>query len=212
MNKILYFDHLIQFGNLYLEHVFFEFESEPILFTCEDEKKNTYLCLCSDIRYGQRWIITECTIATLKSLLEEKMDLASAFLLMPYVVAVDMDLQGKESSRIIEKANIDELDLPAAQTYLKCDLKAARNYLQSKEREYAELIVEKTSIGNRKIESYNSVIRKTVVTEKASVERSVPSSAVVQEEYYIDTEGKYAEMMDHFDVIGPDSDDYLHAA
>ena len=49
----LYFDNVVQVGQLYLEYVFFEFESEPILFTCHDQLNQTYLCLCSDIRYGK---------------------------------------------------------------------------------------------------------------------------------------------------------------
>ncbi len=35
----LYFDDVIQIGRLYLEYIFYEFESEPVLFTCIDEQK-----------------------------------------------------------------------------------------------------------------------------------------------------------------------------
>ena len=38
----LYFDNVVQVGQLYLEYVFFEFESEPILFTCHDQLNQTY--------------------------------------------------------------------------------------------------------------------------------------------------------------------------
>ena len=75
MNR-LYFDNVIQIGKLYLEHIFYEFESEPVLFTCSDEQKNLYFCLCSDIRYGQRWIIMPCSLMQLEALIEEKADIA----------------------------------------------------------------------------------------------------------------------------------------
>ena len=77
----IYFDKVIQIGRLYLDYIFYEFESEPILFSCVDDEKKLYLCLCSEIRYGQKWVITECELSTLKALIDEKMDIASAFLL-----------------------------------------------------------------------------------------------------------------------------------
>ena len=56
----IYFDNVARIGKLYLEYVFYEFENEPILFLCSDEEKKLYICLCSDIRYGQKWIVVEC--------------------------------------------------------------------------------------------------------------------------------------------------------
>ena len=66
----IYFDKVIQIGRLYLDYIFYEFESEPILFSCVDDEKKLYLCLCSEIRYGQKWIITECELSTLKALID----------------------------------------------------------------------------------------------------------------------------------------------
>lgn len=125
----LYFDHVIQAGQLYLDYVFYEFESEPILFTCVDKEKKIYLCLCSDIRYAQRWLIVRCSVKTLKDLVEEKIDVASAFLARSSMIAVDMDIHGKESSHRIAQDRIDRLDLPKAGTYLKCDKEKANQYL-----------------------------------------------------------------------------------
>ena len=64
----LYFNNVEKVGQLYLEYVFFEFESEPILFICHDQLNQTYLCLCSDIRHGQKWIITKCDTKILRAL------------------------------------------------------------------------------------------------------------------------------------------------
>jgi hypothetical protein len=135
MNNV-YFDNVIQIGKLYLDHIFYEFESEPILFTCVDEEKNTYLCLCSDIRYGQRWIVSKCSMITLKFLIEEKIDIASAFLANSNIITIDMDMQGNERSCIIEKEKIDRLDLPKEGTYLRYDKEKAKNYLWNKEYKY----------------------------------------------------------------------------
>lgn len=129
----LYFDDVIQIGRLYLEYIFYGFESEPILFTCIDEQKKIYLCLCCEIRYGQKWIVTSCSIGTLKALIEEDIDIASAFLMTSQIITIDMDLQGNENSCIIENVRIDRLDLPKEGTYIKCDKEKARNYLWNKE-------------------------------------------------------------------------------
>lgn len=131
----LYFNNVVQVGKLYLEHIFYDFETEPILFSCIDEKKNLYLCLCTDIRYGQKWIVTPCSIAVLRALLNEEMDIASAFFKSSSVITIIMDLHGNESSFITDINKIDRLDLPKEGTFIKCNKIKAENYLRSKERE-----------------------------------------------------------------------------
>ena len=42
----LYFDGVKNIGRMYLEYIFLEFEMNPILFTCVDDKGKLYLCLC----------------------------------------------------------------------------------------------------------------------------------------------------------------------
>ncbi len=105
----LYFDDVIQIGRLYLEYIFYE------------------------IRYGQKWIVTSCSIGTLKALIEEDIDIASAFLMTSQIITIDMDLQGNKNSCIIENVRIDRLDLPKEGTYIRCDKEKARNYLWNKE-------------------------------------------------------------------------------
>lgn len=51
MSEEAYFRNVSEIGDLCLKRVFFEFESEPILFLCENQDKQSYLCLCSEIRY-----------------------------------------------------------------------------------------------------------------------------------------------------------------
>ena len=118
MNKDVFFD-IEGLGSLYLDYIFFEFESEPVIFTCTNPSFKLYLCLCSEIRYGQRWILTECNIYTLRMLIEGKLDLKSALLFNETVYEVNMDLQGNETCRQINSTEIDDLDLPMAGTPLR---------------------------------------------------------------------------------------------
>lgn len=233
MNNI-YFDNVIQIGRLYLEHIFYEFESEPILFACVDEEKNIYLCLCSDIRYGQRWIVTKCSISTLKALIEEEIDVASAFLTSSNIIAINMDIQGNESSCVIENEKIDRLDLPKEGTYLRCDKEKARNYLWNKEwevlYEQLKLTIDTTPIIDEIVKSYNSVINETInilskqmkmysnsvskvfVEQLDKLSETLRQSMTIKHEYSIHTKEKYVEIIDSVDVASADNDDYLQAA
>lgn len=120
-----YFDHVVQVGQLYLEDIFLEYESEPILFTCHDRLNQTYHCLCSDIRHGQKWIITKCNTKILKDLLTEEIDIVTAFLKQPKAIVIDMDMNGKEKSYEINIKEIDPLDLPKPGTFIRCNKKKA---------------------------------------------------------------------------------------
>ncbi len=129
----LYFNNVVQVGNLYLEHIFYDFETEPILFSCVDEKKRLYLCLCTDIRYGQKWVVVPCSITVLRALINEEIDIVSAFFKSSRIITIIMDLYGNESSFITDINKIDRLDLPKEGTFIKCNKTKAEDYLRSKE-------------------------------------------------------------------------------
>ena len=128
-NDSAYFKNIFHIGDMHLDHVFFEFEYEPIIFTCTDSNNSLYLCLCSEIRYVQRWIITKTDINILRQLVYKKIDISSAFLMSSELYVVERNLEGKENSRIVNHDNIDRLDLPKENTFLKCNLSDAENYL-----------------------------------------------------------------------------------
>lgn len=228
----LYFDNVIQVGKLYLEHIFYEFESEPVLFTCADDQKRLYFCLCSDIRFGQRWVITPCSIRQLEDLVEAKMDIASIFLSASHIIAIDMDLQGNETSSIINNGQIDRLDIPREGTYVRCNKEKARNYLWNKKWSafcrQLESTLDETIVFDAIIKSYKAVINSTVLNwqmkvcvdslEKISVEQfddlinMVSQSVRVSQEYSVETEEKYAEISECIEVSETETDDFIQAA
>lgn len=218
-----YFENVIEIGNLYLEHIFYEFESEPILFTCADEKKKLYLCLCSDIRYGQRWIIAECSISTLKAVIEEKIDIASAFLKVPSVIVIDMDLKGIENSHIIESDKIDRLDLPKEGTYIRCDKEKAKNYLLHKA---CEDLCEplKLRIDIMPAMPYKSVTNKIDFCINTNTHGmifaeymdklagAVKPTISVSAGYSVNVKENYNKTTESVDAVSSDNDSYLQAA
>lgn len=90
---------------------------------------NIYLCLCSDIRYGQKWVITKCTIDILKKHIEKDVDISSIFLHQNKAIIINMDLQGNENSFEVDTQNINLLDLPKKGTYIKYNKAETRNYV-----------------------------------------------------------------------------------
>lgn len=229
----IYFDKVIQIGRLYLDYIFYEFESEPILFSCVDDEKKLYLCLCSEIRYGQKWVITECELSTLKALIDEKMDIASAFLLKNEIIIIDMDLQGKESSYVIRSEEIDRLDLPKEGMYIKDNKESARNYLWSKKcrrllekieveinmtQELNDVIKSYTSIINNKIDViyenigiYTAFLSNVINKQVDELGGTLEQSAVIEQEYSIETKEKYVEVIDSVELSN-DDDGFLQAA
>lgn len=128
MNE-LYFKNVTKTDNLYLDFILYEFENEPILFICKDKNENLYLCLCSEIRYEQKWLIVPCGLSTLEKLVDQKIDIATAFLNYPQLIIIKMDLNGNESSFMISTDCVDRLDLPEEGTFLQYNLDALQEYI-----------------------------------------------------------------------------------
>lgn len=131
-NKNAYFKNISTIGNLYLDHCFLTFEGEPILFTCVDNKENLYLCLCSEIRYQQKWIVSEINTSILRSLVEQKIDITDALTKKTTVVVISTDVGNVEHSTLIDTAQLDELDLPLKGTMLKCKSSSVMDYVTTK--------------------------------------------------------------------------------
>lgn len=147
MENRAYFENAAGAGDLFLEHIFYEFEGEPIVFTCVNQDDEIYLCLCSEIRYGQKWILSPCSAKVLRDLVEERTDIASAFRSSDFLIVAEMDLQGQERTRIIDTESVDELDLPKEGLLLRCDKDAAHRYLYWKFHETRETITYSVCIG-----------------------------------------------------------------
>lgn len=166
----IYFDNAADIGTLYLEHIFYEFESEPILFMCTDDMKNMYLCLCSEIRHVQKWILVPCSILQLKSLIEEEKDILSVFLSAKRAVVITMDLQGNESSCIVDTGSVDRLDLPEEGTFIRCDKNKARSYLWKKQYELLcgqiKEIRKAMAALDESVSSYRSVLNNSIVIKR----------------------------------------------
>lgn len=120
MKDKLYFENVIGIGDLYLEHIFLDYDKEPVFFTCIDEHGLLYICLCAEIRGEQRWVISKSSIRILNAVVNGTMDMYSAFGLHENLYIVQRNMEGIETSRIESFSNVDPLDLPLKGTMLRC--------------------------------------------------------------------------------------------
>lgn len=117
MNK--YFKNIPHIGDLYLDFIFLNYETDPILFTCIDRHKSLFLCLCCEVRSIRKWIITRCDNDTLKKLIENKIDIKTALCADKKFIVATMDLSGQIVYQNVSEEDIDPLDLPDGNIYLK---------------------------------------------------------------------------------------------
>lgn len=230
MKSNIYFESVENIGDLQLEYIFCEFEMEPILFMCSDKDSTLYLCLCSEIRNEQKWVISKCSIETLKSLIDEQIDIVTAMHLQQNMYIVELDLSGKEKSYNIESSKVDLLDLPEEGVYLRCDKEKARDYLWSKELlallkkrdilknklideemvnlyRYSVAINEPITIIPKQLELYTDSISKTFFKQLERINATSRDNMIIKNEYSIILEkNKENDLNNTFD------DDYIQAA
>ena len=102
-------------GNLYLDSVFFEFEMEPLLFTCKDVKNNLYFCHCYKIAAEQKYFIIPINKNKLKDLKEQKISIRKILLSSSKIYNVKLNNEGK----YFTTNYIDIADLPSENVYLR---------------------------------------------------------------------------------------------
>ena len=113
-----YFTDVVDIGELYLERIFLQFENEPIIFLCSNNIKNLYLCVCTEIRYQQNWLIVAITKNQLEEMMRGNKNVRSAFVESEKIIAISMDMNGKELSKMVHLEEINPIDLPSNNVYL----------------------------------------------------------------------------------------------
>ena len=131
MKESLYFKNIKGIGSLYLESIFYEFESEPIIFLCKDDKDILYFCLCTEIRYEQKWVLRKADLADLELLAKRKLDIKSFFAKEGAIIVITLDCDNIEKNDLVKTSEIDELDLPEEGVYILCNSEDIIEYIES---------------------------------------------------------------------------------
>lgn len=155
MNDV-FFKNITNIGDLCLDHIFFEFEGEPILFTCTDNANKTYLCVCSEMRHFQKWVLSECSLLNLAAMIDETIDITTTFRKANELITIISDIHGHEISQVIRSNEIDPLDLPQSGTFLTYNKDNSRRYLSSKLQSRVFQTLKVTSSLQERLISYSS--------------------------------------------------------
>ena len=132
MKHEIFFSNIKNVGNLYLDYVLFEFENEPLLFTCVDSNNKLYFCHCYKLIYEQKWFVVPISIDKLKKLLSGNMDIRTIILSSSFVLDITRSANGEEESRWTSVDNVCEKDLPLSGTLVECDKGDATSYINKK--------------------------------------------------------------------------------
>lgn len=153
MNKFVV---LNKYGDLLVDKILFE-ASYPILFTCIDENKNVFICVCCQNNVnGKKWLISKCEPSTLVKMLKDEIPLRDAFL-ENNECRVTVNSFGDCLEITYNDENDwgkDSICLPKAGEYIEADIGEFQdeieyytNYnLVSYEKEYYKNIIEATNL------------------------------------------------------------------
>lgn len=115
----IYFENVVQIGNLYLEKVFDKFEDENIIFVCKDIHGDRYLCICYEFRLSLKWVLCKITPEMLVRLIARKIDIRSVFELEHNNLISIVYINNEESSEVIAINTSNEYILPKYGVFLK---------------------------------------------------------------------------------------------
>lgn len=132
MKRKVWFTQMSHIGDLFLDYVFFEFEMEPLLFTCVDESGNLYFCHCYKLIYEQKWFVVPISVEMLEEMIEGINDIRTTILSAKEVLEITRDATGKDTHVWKNVVHLVQEDLPAKGIGLKCDQYQARLYISTK--------------------------------------------------------------------------------
>ena len=120
MKMNVYFTNVLDIGDLYLEKVLFEYDNEPIVFTCKDSNNYRYLCVCDDIIDSHSWIVTKISNEILIDVIQNRISVLSAFETSGNkIIIIDYDFESDDYHyQALNFDDIDEDELPSKNQYL----------------------------------------------------------------------------------------------
>lgn len=121
MKKFVQIDSI---GNLKIDTVLFE-SYYPILFTCLNEKKELFICVCCQAnKNGKKWLLTQTTPQTMIDMLKNKITLRDVFFKFPEVQFTILSNGEKKEIREKDRNDWDydsSISLPDKGEYMEAE-------------------------------------------------------------------------------------------
>ena len=132
MKREVFYSNVKNVGDLFIDYVFFEFEMEPLLFTCVDRENKLYFCHCYKMLSEQKWFVVPVSEEDLKPLIDGRIDLRQMILSSSQILNITKDIKGREIGIWLNNSDIPVEDLPSAGIKLKCEEQNANSYINEK--------------------------------------------------------------------------------
>ena len=156
-------------GNLQLDKVFFE-TYYPILFTCLNEKKELFLCVCCRANHeGKKWLITKTKPHVVIAMLKNEITIRNAMIMYEDVRVTIID-KGIGEEVTVAWYNEQDWDIENS-----VSLPAAGEFLDAEDEEYEE-----------ELAYFYEMHSKNTGGEIAIVENILPQKLVFGQDFYID--------------------------
>lgn len=123
----LYFENLVGLGNLFLEKVFFSFDNQPIMFSCVNENRIRFFCICTDSIKDFSWIIVRANGESFVKLLKNKISVYDFIIQSKNCILVELCSIGYKCIKF-KAENIPEDELPDKDLYLNYE--GAEKYIR----------------------------------------------------------------------------------
>lgn len=78
-NEEVFFSDVSKYGDLYLDVVLLKFETVDLLTILRNERGDYFFCVCCEIRWEQRWIISPATKDEIRKFLQNKISARAFF-------------------------------------------------------------------------------------------------------------------------------------
>lgn len=121
MKKVRYFNNIPEIGDLYLLCTFFKYDNIDIVFICNDDKGNLYLCLCTDAMFNYCCMVRKISVDKILEVLENKISIYQAFKDLNDYIGIIRYEDNKFSYYKKLFDDFEESELPCEDEYLDLD-------------------------------------------------------------------------------------------
>lgn len=130
-HKEVYFPDVPKYGDLYLDAVLLEFEVVDLMTILRNERGDYFFCVCCEIRWEQRWIISPATWDEIRQFLQNKIS-ARAFFVQGEKIEVVKNYKSNAKSYSISLVSAEDIHrdyLPDGDAFLEAETHEWDEYL-----------------------------------------------------------------------------------
>lgn len=182
MTNEIYFNNVLEYGDLYLDKVFNEFEDENIIFVCKDKNENYFFAVCYEFRFKLAWILCGTDAISLIKLLSKKIDLHTMFANSNKMINIISDKDGIHITEV-KYENFAFSFLPTPGVYLKPNFDLTYYFYDLYKKYINPIPVQSTRFIDFRLDMINDEVKYSASSLTSNIEYNPSNLYIEQEEY-----------------------------